>query len=485
MAEHAHVLGLHDKRNRLWPIAAAGLLIVCTAVWLGFKIPNGILTYPDELLAAERAREMLILGRGSVHFNFHESFAKPPLQYWLTTLTLPRFSNSSTAVRLWPLVYGVLTAVAVGWLAFLLDPKRPWLIPLAVAIYVSCPLFSTEASRALLDTGLAFFTTLAVGFAQLARRHPAWWLGVAIACWLGALQKIPIIFLIWMIIVVIRLTTATERPSSGWLIGSALLAVALVLIWPLIQHAKYQMPLIRAFAGDEPSVLFGEKRLGSRPYFEVLDGLLASGWAGGSFAIFAAVTFVFLKQRDLAKPVTEISILSLAIVILSVILNFRSVRYVLPIVPCLSLVLAFFLCRLLEQSRKIRTGTIAFIVLFLLAGFIQAEIKMHHRGPDASNERRVAQKLGELQREGVFTVLLRSTEVKTPLRSNAFYLFHGNLHFPVERRRLEEFEKDPPPRPALGVCLARSFPKVQEVYPEAKVQLALDQFICWETAAPP
>jgi hypothetical protein len=85
----------------------------------------------------------------------------------------------------------------------------------------------------------------------------------------------------------------------------------------------------------------------------------------------------------------------------------------------------------------------------------------------------------------VFTVLLRSTEVKTPLRSNAFYLFHGNLHFPVERRRLEEFEKDPPPRPALGVCLARSFPKVQEVYPEAKVQLALDQFICWETAAPP
>jgi hypothetical protein len=146
-------------------------------------------------------------------------------------------------------------------------------------------------------------------------------------------------------------------------------------------------------------------------------------------------------------------------------------------------VLAFFLCRLLEQSRKIRAGTIGFIVLFLLAGFIQAEIKMHHRGPDASNEKRVAQKLGELQREGASTVLLRSTDDKKPLRSNAFYLFHGNLHFPVERRRLEEFGKDHPPRPAIGVCLARGFPRVQEVYSDAKIQMALDQFICWQTAA--
>jgi hypothetical protein len=54
-------------------------------------------------------------------------------------------------------------------------PDRPRLVPLTIAILVCCPLFSSEAGRALLDIiGLAFFTTLVILFAQLARKHPAW-----------------------------------------------------------------------------------------------------------------------------------------------------------------------------------------------------------------------------------------------------------------------------------------------------------------------
>src|SRR5436189_2423345 len=116
--------------STIYPLAlfVGGLLIAGVAIWLGMKIPRGILTYQDELFTAERAREMLIMGRDSVYYNFQHSFAKPPLQYWLTTLTLPRFSNSATAVRIWPLIYGLLTAVAVGWLAFLVSPAPLWLI---------------------------------------------------------------------------------------------------------------------------------------------------------------------------------------------------------------------------------------------------------------------------------------------------------------------------------------------------------------------
>src|SRR4051812_11221776 len=149
-------------RAFLWPLLCAGFLILGVGIWLGCKIPQGILTYPDELLTAERSREMLVLGRDAVHFNFRPCFAKPPLQYWLTTVTLPNFDFEyiTASVRIWPLLYGILTAIAVGWLAWLLDPRRPWLIPLSVAIFVACPLFSTEAVRALLDTGLVFFTVL-------------------------------------------------------------------------------------------------------------------------------------------------------------------------------------------------------------------------------------------------------------------------------------------------------------------------------------
>ena len=84
-------------------IAATALVIVCVFGWLALEIPKGTLWGTDELLTAERTREMLLTDPWVVHFNFHRSFEKPPLQYWLTTLTLPRFANRTLAVRIWPL----------------------------------------------------------------------------------------------------------------------------------------------------------------------------------------------------------------------------------------------------------------------------------------------------------------------------------------------------------------------------------------------
>src|SRR5438309_10152030 len=144
------------RNQRVRAIAAAGLVIVCVFGWLASEIPNGTLLETDELLTAERTREMLLTEPWVVNFNFQRSFEKPPLQYWLTTLPLARLENRTLAVRIWPLLYGGLTMVALGWLVFLVEPNRPWLLPLSVAVLASCPLFSREASRGLLDAGLAF-----------------------------------------------------------------------------------------------------------------------------------------------------------------------------------------------------------------------------------------------------------------------------------------------------------------------------------------
>src|SRR6266853_4475844 len=175
-------------------IGVAFFIVFAFTGWLALEIPKGILAQTDELLTAERTREMLLTNPWVVHYNFERSFEKPPLQYWLGTLTLPRFENRAVAVRIWPLVYASLTAVVLGWLAFLVEPTRPWLIPVSVAILVSWPLFSTETSRAMLDVGLTFFTTLTIVFAELARRRPSWWVPVAVVCWLGSLQKFPLPF---------------------------------------------------------------------------------------------------------------------------------------------------------------------------------------------------------------------------------------------------------------------------------------------------
>src|SRR5437764_6202028 len=110
-------------------VTAAALIIIAFAVWLGLEAPRGIMWGTDELLTAERPREMLMTEPWVVHYNFHLSFEKPPLQYWLSCLTLPRFENHSAAVRIWPLMYATLTAIVLGWLSFLLQPGRPWLMP--------------------------------------------------------------------------------------------------------------------------------------------------------------------------------------------------------------------------------------------------------------------------------------------------------------------------------------------------------------------
>jgi 4-amino-4-deoxy-L-arabinose transferase-like glycosyltransferase len=472
-----------QSENYFRPIAATLVLILGISIWLSFKIPQRVLTYPDELLTAERSREMLLLGRGTVHLNFQPSFSKPPLQYWLTTLSLPLIRNSSAAVRIWPLLYGIFTSLAVGCLAFLIEPKRPWFIPLAVAIYVSCPLFLIEASRAFLDTGLTFFTTIAITCAQLARRKPVWWIGVAFACWIGTLQKIPLIILVWAIIVVVRLCHRGDRDTlpNPWLAGSALLAVALVTAWPLFQHLKYGMPLVRAFVADEPSQLFGQRNLGSRPYFEILDGLLLSGWAGGMLAVPSAVALLFGWHNNWRAR--EISIVALAVTALAIVFNFRDVRYVLPVIPCFSLALAFCLDRLLQRVH--RRALLAFVLLLPMAGFLQAAIKMHHRPRDASAEQRVAQALGSRQRENVTTIVIRPPRGKHDFQIAAFYLFYGDLKFPVKRVTVEQLARLAPARPLVGVCPLREFNRVRELYPDSQIVFTADYACCWQTSPAP
>src|SRR6266850_2386377 len=126
-------------------IAAAVAVFLCVLGWLAFEIPKGTLTHTDELLTAERSREMLSMGPWVVHYNFQRSFEKPPLQYWLTSLTLARFQNRALAVRVWPLFYSALTLIAVAWMVRLLKPDEPWLVPLTLAILISAPLFSSES----------------------------------------------------------------------------------------------------------------------------------------------------------------------------------------------------------------------------------------------------------------------------------------------------------------------------------------------------
>jgi 4-amino-4-deoxy-L-arabinose transferase-like glycosyltransferase len=363
-------------------------------------------------------------------------------------------------------------------------PDRPWVVPLNIAILVCCPLFSAEAGRALLDVRLAFFATLAILFAQLARKHPAWWIGVGVACWLGSLQKIPLIFVLWLVILLVRVSSPVERPKlfSGWLVASIVSAVAATAVWPLIQLAKYGMPAKSVF-NEEVVDWVGPQHLGARPYFEVPFRLSTTAWIGaGLFAFLAPFAVLLWRKQIFSRPTKELAILCLALIALAALLNFRSVRYMVPIGPSLCLLLAVIFHRFLEPRSRTRIVAAVVLASTLIAGLTQPEIQFHLRQRNAwakivngkmevsvvdenvADEKRVAEALGTLQQEGTKIVLIKPVQGERDMRYDSFFLFHGNLRFPVAKLTVDELRRAPPPPPVLGVCFARDFPVVQEVY---------------------
>src|ERR1700736_77836 len=473
-------------RQRLQSVAIATLIILAFAVWLGLEAPRGILSGTDELLTAERAREMLMTEPWVVQYNFDRSFEKPPLQYWLTGFTLPRFQNRAIAIRIWPLLYGVLTAFTLGWLVYLVKPEAPWLIPLTVAILLSAPLFSTECARGLLDIGLTFFTLLTIVFSELARKKPMWWLLVAVACWLGSLQKMPVPFLVWVLIVIVRLANREERANlrngAGWLIFSMTLAIARMSIWPLLQLIKYEMPVGSVF--HEEVVVWLGTELAHRPYFEIPIAMsLHPGGLCGFLSLTALFVVLFSKRERPAPAVREIALVTLAFLALAVVSNFRHIRYAIPIMLFLCFFWSIFFYRFLKQSPPVRIRAIAVLVVLLTAGFVHATIHIDSRPKNVAAEKGIAEKLGELQQPGAKTVLVETINLGGDLMWDSFYLFHGNFRFPLERYTLDQVRRDPPKPPVVGACIVRDFPVVKELYPNVQVELARAQFVCWKVPA--
>jgi 4-amino-4-deoxy-L-arabinose transferase-like glycosyltransferase len=458
-----------------WSITAAGVIIVCVFGWLGIQSRTGFLNNEDEFLTAERSRETLLLGPWAVHDNFQVIDVKPPLQYWLTALTLPRFQNRELAVRVWPLIYGALTAVALGWLAFAIDPTRPWLIPISVGLLLSCPLFLRETCRALLDTGLAFFATVAIGFAQLARKRPAWWFVVALVCWLGALQKIPLIILIWLIIVVIRLIGRNGKGSVGSssLLAAMIAAILAIAIWPLIQMLEFRLSPAALFRIREAIEITW--RNASQPYLEI-PFRLTTTWPCGGFALVALFLLPFIIKNRVRTAATELSFLCLALIVLSVICNLRSVRYLLPIVPCLCLLLSVFLCWLVERGQAIFRTTFVLVAVLSIAGLPLAQMMITKNRRDYSDQVRIAQYLGAQQAPEKQLVIV---EADNGMLAEEFYLFYGNLSFHLANFTVEQIRQSPPAPPMIGVCNTRDLPSVQKQFPNLQIQLAFDKVICW------
>lgn len=134
---------------------------------------------------------------------------KPPLVYWITAASFRWFGVHETAARLPSMLSAFLTIVVVFSLGSRIVGRRAaWLGAMSLVL---CGGFVLAGRFLILDSMLAFFTTLCLFSGYIAVRHGdhrwAWWMLSGAACALGVLTKGPVALVL----------CAPPLAASGWL----------------------------------------------------------------------------------------------------------------------------------------------------------------------------------------------------------------------------------------------------------------------------
>ena len=208
-----------------------------TLVGLGLFFPGlgrpGLMD-PDEGRYAEIAREMLLLRDWLIpHLNLVPYLEKPPLVYWLTSMSLGVFGVGEWAARL-PSALAALAGLYLAlWLGRALWGARQGLW--GALVLATCGGYIVMARLLTLDMVFTLFLNLgiALGYLALSRERPRLWPYAYLALALAVLVKGPVALvltgLIW------GLAAALQKGWQGLraLIrpGSWALLVAVVLPW--------------------------------------------------------------------------------------------------------------------------------------------------------------------------------------------------------------------------------------------------------------
>lgn len=204
------------------------------------------LTDTTEARYAEIARKMLELGDWITPWHEYgvPFWAKPPLSFWLSALSMKWFGISEFAARLPSLLFGIGMLVLV-WMWVV--PRRGRDFALIVCtVLASSVLFFVAAGAVMTDSSLAFCTTLAM-IAFWQTMHDAsqrrWGYAFFVALGIGLLAKGPLVGVLTLLAIVpwiaLRGSWRAAWQRLPWLSGGALM---LLIAAPWYALAEYRTP---------------------------------------------------------------------------------------------------------------------------------------------------------------------------------------------------------------------------------------------------
>lgn len=270
---------------------------------------------------------------------------KPPLVYWLTATSFRWFGIHQAAARLPSMVSAFLTIMVVFSLGSKIVGRRAaWLGAMSLVL---CGGFVLAGRFLILDSMLAFFTTLCVLSGYIAVRHVdhrwAWWIFSGVACALGVLTKGPVALVL----------CAPPLAVSGWLRADQTRVRALhwaAFVLPMIAVCVPWYVAVMKLNPEFGGYFFGEHNLerftkGSnhpQPFWFYVPILFASMFPASLLLPSMGVFVASRSEQKRQLRSKDLGFLSCASVWILVFFSAASCKlptYILPAIPLVSLML--------------------------------------------------------------------------------------------------------------------------------------------------
>jgi len=475
-----------DTRRAL---ALALLIVAVTAAYHSFWISAGGVNNYDEFLTLERATSFLRHHDWlTVYSENLPSFKKPPLQYWMSAWFLDKGLDLTVALRLPSMLFAVAALCAVILLARAVLPANPWAMPAAALIYASSSKFWEYATSAMLDTGAAFFATLAIAATILALRRSGWWYVVALTIGLGALQKAPIgLALVFLFLVFLGLTSPWHPYGFGTFLRnrhfhrSAFLALALLLAWPLIQLANHGVGAFneayveQMFDRFAPSADEGVQRSVMR----VLSHLLGNENVLRGLGVIALFVLPWRLRRFDLLPFPMIIVAYFLAVLFAG--GHISHRYPMIFIPYFAMAIAGFVVTLGYAPRKRLYALLAISVLSGGPFKVPAQLDLYQDETDKAQIAMLSD-LGEaLQPSETLVMCTWDRDTRLPRGLVTHYASNGRPYVALTKfYRLEQMKADGEISGLLrGICTEEELEQIEGVLDGLEIVTRAGGYVQW------